>query len=77
MNGLAFYRLKHLPKEKSKKRKVYHAITKRENEIGVKYSCNNCGMEIIVDSNTILQCKSCDWRILEKKRVSTVVLQAV
>ncbi len=78
MDGLAFYRLTQIP-QNTKKRKVKPKVEEHnlENEIGVEYYCPNCNQPNIVNSVCTIQCKKCDWRILEKGRQSIVTIKAV
>ena len=77
MDGLALYRLKHLPKKRPKKRKALPTIVEKQSEKGVEYVCPNCNACTEIISSSVIQCKSCDWRILEKRRVSNVRVNAV
>jgi DNA-directed RNA polymerase subunit RPC12/RpoP len=77
MDGLALYRLKHLPQKRAKKRKALPTIVEKQSEKGVEYMCPNCNANMQVITTTVIQCKKCDWRILEKRRVSNVIVNAV
>ena len=75
MDGLAFYRLTQLPQKKSQKRKVQ--TQQVVNQEGVEYICTNCHTTNLVSAIGAIQCRSCDWRILEKGRSLSVTLSAV
>lgn len=77
MDGLAFFRLTQVPQKESKKRKVVSKVEIKKDEPGVEYYCSYCGNINIVTINSNIQCTSCDWRILEKGRKSTVTINAV
>ena len=76
MDGLAFYRLTHVPRKETRKRKVETKV-EEITESGVEYRCANCSAINLVSSTSNIQCTRCDWRILEKGRKTQVVLKAV
>ena len=75
MDGLAFYRLTQIPAKKSQKRKVQ--TQQVVEQAGVEYICANCNKVNLVSARGAIQCRFCDWRILEKGRSLTVTLSAV
>ena len=75
MDGLAYYRLKQLPVKKSQKPKVQSQ--QPIDKTGVEYLCANCGKPNIVSARSDIQCRYCDWRILDKGRTLSVTLKAV
>lgn len=78
MNGLALYRLNRLPtKVVEKKRKLSPATVAPTVETGVDYFCYRCRSHTTVTSTSTIQCSSCDYRILEKKRKDIVRINAV
>lgn len=78
MDGLAYYRLTQVPQKENKKRKVKNPVEHISiNEKGVEYYCSDCGHTNIVNSISTIQCKRCDWRILQKGRKSIVTINAV
>jgi len=77
MDGLAFYRLTQVPDRKPRKRKVETKQDTTIDETGVEYYCGGCGKINLVNSTSSIQCRYCDWRILEKGKKNTVTLKAV
>ena len=79
MDGLALFRLTRVPQKQSKKRKVnQNPVEQLKSDLsGVEYYCSSCGKTNLVTAVSNIQCKSCDWRILEKGRKSIVTINAV
>ena len=78
MDGLALYLLNRLPtKVVEKKRKLSPQLVAPTIETGVDYFCFRCRTHTTVTSTSIIQCSSCDYRILEKKRKDIVRINAV
>jgi len=81
MDGLALYRLNRLPTKKlEKKRKLSPLSTPRDPQQGInneEYFCCRCHTLNHLTETSIVQCTSCDYRILEKKRQDRVVIKAV
>jgi DNA-directed RNA polymerase subunit RPC12/RpoP len=78
MDGLALFRLTRVPQKQSKKRKVNQNPEEQLTDLsGVEYYCSSCGKTNLVTAVSNIQCKTCDWRILEKGRKSTVTINAV
>ena len=75
MDALALYSLKQLPKEKTvvKKRPSKRVKLQEQTANTIQYRCQYCGGSVYLSSEDIVQCNSCDNRIVEK--VSTKVVK--
>lgn len=71
MDGLAYYRLKQVPVHAPDQKKA--PITIEVSENAVTYKCTKCGKENPITVSSSVQCRYCDWRILEKPRTKVIL----
>jgi len=72
MDGLAYYRLKQVPVAAPARKKV-EVLIEPADQGSVAYECSKCRKETIVTASSSIQCRYCDWRILEKPRTSVTL----
>ena len=78
MDGLALYRLNRIPSKPAvSKRKLSPPTVVTIEEKGTDYYCSRCKTHNRITANSMIQCFTCDYRILEKKRLEKVSIKAV
>jgi DNA-directed RNA polymerase subunit RPC12/RpoP len=73
MDGLAYYRLTQVPTKAPEQKKASDSVEEVDLSCSVAYECSSCRKETIIGANSNIQCRYCDWRILEKPRTSVTL----